>query len=71
MMRWTLKPKSEPTKVKALEKALQVDDNCCFFISATRRIETYDDAKHFFRPSLDRFTRSFFNERYGTGCGSH
>jgi len=50
-MRWTLKPKPETDKVEALQKALQVDP-----ITATmlvqRGIETYADAKTFFRPSL-------------------
>ena len=50
-MRWTLKPKPQEEKVEALQKALQVDA-----ITATllmqRGIETYEDAKSFFRPSL-------------------
>ena len=50
-MRWTLKPKPERSKVETLQKALQVD-----FITASllvqRGIETYKDAKTFFRPSL-------------------
>ena len=50
-MRWTIKPKPESEKLNALKKALQVDD-----ITATlllqRGIETYEDAKRFFRPSL-------------------
>ncbi len=51
-MRWTLKSQPESKKIKALQKALQVDA-----ITATllleRGIETYDEAKKFFRPSLD------------------
>ncbi|MCF7559503.1 single-stranded-DNA-specific exonuclease RecJ [Sabulilitoribacter multivorans] len=50
-MRWTLKPKPVSKKVEALQKALQVDA-----VTATlliqRGIETFDDAKRFFRPSL-------------------
>ena len=50
-MRWTLKPKPDKDKVEGLQKALQVDE-----ITATllvqRGIETYQDAKLFFRPSL-------------------
>ena len=51
-MRWTLKPKPQPEKLKALKEALQVDD-----ITATlllqRGIENYEDAKRFFRPSFE------------------
>jgi single-stranded-DNA-specific exonuclease len=51
-MRWTLKPKLEAIKVDHLQKSLQVDA-----VTATlllqRDIETYEDAKTFFRPSFD------------------
>jgi single-stranded-DNA-specific exonuclease len=51
-MRWTIKPKPEEEKVKTLQEALQVD-----FVTANlllqRGIETYDEAKTFFRPSLN------------------
>ncbi|NOY48350.1 MAG: single-stranded-DNA-specific exonuclease RecJ, partial [Chlorobi bacterium] len=51
-MRWTLKPKPEAKKVKGLQKALQVDE-----VTATlllqRGIETYEEAKTFFRPSFE------------------
>ncbi|MGC6430378.1 MAG: single-stranded-DNA-specific exonuclease RecJ [Jejuia sp.] len=51
-MRWTLKPKPDLNKIKHLQEALQVDE-----ITATllvqRGIETYDEAKTFFRPSLN------------------
>ncbi|MBE9489445.1 MAG: single-stranded-DNA-specific exonuclease RecJ, partial [Bacteroidetes bacterium] len=57
-MRWTLKPKPEVEKVEALQKVLQVDT-----ITATlliqRGIETYEDAKMFFRPSLDHLHDPF------------
>jgi single-stranded-DNA-specific exonuclease len=50
-MRWTLKPKPEVKKVEDLQKALQVDA-----VTATlllqRGIDTYEDAKTFFRPSF-------------------
>ena len=35
-MRWTLKPKPEPSKVEALKKALQVDDTVATLLIATR-----------------------------------
>lgn len=51
-MNWTLKPKPDYKKVSALAAALQVDK-----VSATllvqRGIETFEEAKKFFRPSLD------------------
>ena len=50
-MRWTLKPKPEVRKVEDIQKALQIDA-----VTATlliqRGIETYEEAKTFFRPSL-------------------
>lgn len=51
-MRWTLKPKPETNKLKALKEALQVDDIVASLL-LQRGIETYEDAKTFFRPSLD------------------
>ncbi len=50
-MRWTLKPKPQVEKVEALQKALQIDVTTATLL-VQRGIETYDDAKRFFRPSL-------------------
>jgi single-stranded-DNA-specific exonuclease len=50
-MRWTLKPKPEIDKVEALQKALQVDTTIASLL-VQRGIDTYDDAKAFFRPRL-------------------
>jgi len=50
-MRWTLKPKPEPSKVEQLSKALQVDDLVATLL-LQRGIDTYDVAKTFFRPSF-------------------
>ncbi|AMA49161.1 MULTISPECIES: single-stranded-DNA-specific exonuclease RecJ [Flavobacterium] len=50
-MRWTLKAKPNQEKIQALQDALQVD----LIISTLliqRGIETFDEAKKFFRPSL-------------------
>ena len=51
-MRWTIKTKPESDKVKHLQSVLNVDE-----ITATlllqRGIETFEQAKQFFRPSLD------------------
>ena len=51
-MRWTLKPKPEPSKVKQLSEDLKVDGLVATLL-LQRGIETYKDAKKFFRPSLD------------------
>ena len=51
LMRWTLKPKPQTEKVEAL-KELQVDDTIATLL-LQRGIETFDEAKTFFRPNLD------------------
>ncbi|APY10905.1 single-stranded-DNA-specific exonuclease RecJ [Seonamhaeicola sp. S2-3] len=51
-MRWTLKPKPNQEKVEALQKALQVSEPIATLL-VQRGIETYDQAKAFFRPSLN------------------
>ena len=50
-MRWTLKPKPNSEKVESLQKALQVDEIVATLL-LQRGIETYDEAKTFFRPSF-------------------
>ncbi|TJY38214.1 single-stranded-DNA-specific exonuclease RecJ [Pontimicrobium aquaticum] len=50
-MRWTLKPKPKATKIAQLKEALQVDEVVATLL-LQRGIETYEDAKTFFRPSL-------------------
>ena len=50
-MRWTVKPKPLIKKVKELASTLQVDELiACLLLQ--RGIESYDQAKQFFRPSL-------------------
>lgn len=51
-MRWTIKPKTDPAKTTALSEALQVDEVVASLLMQ-RGIESYDDAKKFFRPSLE------------------
>ena len=51
-MRWTLKPKPDPTKLQKLAQELQVDPAISALL-LQRNIDTYDKAKSFFRPSLD------------------
>ena len=51
-MRWTIKPNPEQLKVDTLKKALQVDDIVATLL-LQRGIETYEEAKTFFRPSLE------------------
>ncbi len=50
-MRWTLKPKANKTIVDQLAASLNVD-NFIAELLAQRGINTYDQAKKFFRPSL-------------------
>jgi single-stranded-DNA-specific exonuclease len=50
-MRWTLKPKPETKLVNQLSKELGVDITTGFLL-VQRGIETYEEAKSFFRPEL-------------------
>ena len=51
-MRWTIKPKPSEEKIKELSKLLQVDPIIASLL-LQRGIETYEEARKFFRPSLD------------------
>ncbi|CAD0002743.1 single-stranded-DNA-specific exonuclease RecJ [Flavobacterium chungangense] len=51
-MRWTLKSKPSEGKVKHLAAALNVEDFVATLL-IQRGIETFEDAKNFFRPSLE------------------
>lgn len=51
-MRWTLQPKPDPVKVGGLAEALHVDTLIAELL-IQRGVETYDDARKFFRPTLD------------------
>ena len=51
-MRWTIKPKPSEEKVKQLAQALNVEDFVATLL-VQRGIETFDDAKRFFRPTLN------------------
>lgn len=51
-MRWTIKSKPEKEKVQALQNALQVDTTIATLL-VQRGIETYEQAKTFFRPTLN------------------
>lgn len=50
-MRWTIKPKPEIEKINALAKALEVEPILASLL-VQRGIETFEEAKKFFRPSL-------------------
>ena len=50
-MRWTLKPKPSSEKVKALVNELKVDELIAALL-VQRGIETFEQAREFFRPSL-------------------
>lgn len=51
-MRWTIKSKPEKEKVQSLQNALQVDEIIATLL-VQRGIETYEQAKTFFRPTLE------------------
>lgn len=51
-MRWNLKSKPEKHKVQALQNALQVDEIIATLL-IQRGIETFEQARTFFRPSLE------------------
>ena len=51
-MRWTIKPKPLQEKVKHLVNELKVDELIATLL-VQRGIETFDDARQFFRPSLE------------------
>ncbi|MFH6956542.1 single-stranded-DNA-specific exonuclease RecJ [Flavobacterium aquidurense] len=57
-MRWTLKPKPSQDKVKHLAQALNVEDFVATLL-IQRGIETFEDAKNFFRPSLQHLHDPF------------
>lgn len=50
-MRWTLKPKPEDSKINNLSNELQIDKVLATLL-VQRGVETYEQAKSFFRPSL-------------------
>ena len=51
-MRWTIKPKPSKDKVQQLAQALNVEDFVATLL-VQRGIETFEEAKHFFRPTLN------------------
>ena len=51
-MRWTIKPKPDSSKIETLQHELQVDPIVATLL-LERGIETFEDAKKFFRPSLN------------------
>jgi len=57
-MQWKLKPKPNPQKVKQLSTALKVENTLAKLL-VQRGIETYDEAKDFFRPNLANLHNPF------------
>ena len=57
-MRWTLKPKSSPQKIEDLSKLLGVEEIIASLLMQ-RGIENFEEAKKFFRPSLDDLHNPF------------
>ena len=57
-MRWSLKPQPKKDKVEKLAKELQVSSKIAAIL-CQRNIETFEDAKKYFRPSLDEIHDPF------------
>lgn len=57
-MRWTIKPKPSEEKISHLAQALNVEDFVATLL-VQRGIETFEEAKAFFRPSLDHLHDPF------------
>ncbi|PKA82991.1 exonuclease RecJ [Ulvibacter sp. MAR_2010_11] len=57
-MRWILKPKPAPQKIEQLSNALGVEPIIASLL-LQRGIETFEEAKEFFRPSLDNLHSPF------------
>lgn len=57
-MRWTLKPKPSQEKVKHLVDELKVDELIATLL-VQRGIETFEEARRFFRPSLEDLHNPF------------
>ncbi len=57
-MRWTLKPKPSEEKIKQLATALNVEDFVAKLL-VQRGIETYEEARQFFRPTLEDLHNPF------------
>ena len=57
-MRWTLKPQPEKEKVEKLAKELQVNSTIASIL-CQRNIETFEDAKNYFRPNLKQIHDPF------------
>ncbi|MEP6804455.1 MAG: single-stranded-DNA-specific exonuclease RecJ [Flavobacterium sp.] len=57
-MRWTLKTKPSEDKIKHLAQALNVEDFVATLL-IQRGIETFEDAKNFFRPKLEHLHDPF------------
>lgn len=51
-MRWNLKPKPDSEKIKSLQNSLNVDELTATLL-VQRGIETFDEARQFFRPKLE------------------
>lgn len=57
-MRWILKAKPEPQKVKNLAKAIHVSESIAYLL-VQRGVETFEEAKNFFRPNLKNLHNPF------------
>lgn len=56
--RWTLKPKPSSAKVESLAKALNIYEEIAYLL-VQRGVETFEQARDYFRPSLDKLHDPF------------
>ncbi len=63
-MRWKIKPNPDPEKVLKLANELSIDKILAKLL-LQRNIENFDQAKHFFRPSLDDLHDPFLMKDMG------
>jgi len=63
-MRWTIKPKPPKEKVEKLAKELQIEETLASIL-CQRNIETYEEAKKFFRTSLENIHDPFLMKDMG------
>lgn len=63
-MRWTLKPIPDSNKVASLAKSLEVNNQISYLL-VQRGIETFEEAKKFFRPKLKHLHDPFLMKDMG------
>ncbi|MBQ0739933.1 single-stranded-DNA-specific exonuclease RecJ, partial [Aquimarina celericrescens] len=66
-MRWTLIEDGDPSKISHIQESIGVDRPIAELL-VKRGIETFDDAKSFFRPSLENLHDPFLMKGMTVAC---